>query len=146
MPSIISSAIANGIRTLLVEFRSPAIGTRGIASLNDNSSANRSEILSSGTDARLAVVSSSSSQADVSGGAIVSSVRSRIAIRIATDSFAISVNGAAPVVDTSGTIPTVDRLFIGRTQAAEYLNGTISRLIGWTQNLSDANLQALSQP
>jgi hypothetical protein len=47
------------------------------------------------------------------------------------------------VTDTSGTLPTVDRLMLGRTQAGEYLNGTLARVIGW--DTAQPDLQTLTQ-
>jgi hypothetical protein len=49
------------------------------------------------------------------------------------------------VTDTSGTLPTVDRLMLGRTQADEYLNAPLARVTGWTQLLPDSTLQDLSR-
>jgi hypothetical protein len=111
LASLVSSAIASGIRSLYVEFRSPAVGTRGVVSLNDNTANERASVITSGTDPKLVVVDGGVTQADIDGGTVAAFVRTRVAARIATNAFAVSVNGAAPVVDTSGTLPTVDRLY-----------------------------------
>jgi hypothetical protein len=145
LADLISSAIANNIRTLYLEFRSPASGTRGVASLNDNTANERASVLTSGTDPRLVVVDGGVEQANVNGGTVTANQRTRIAVRINANDFAISINGGAVVTDTSGTLPTVDRLMLGRTQAGEYLNGTIARATGWTQLLPDSTLQSLAQ-
>jgi hypothetical protein len=142
---LISSAIANNIRSFYVEFRSPAVGTRGVVSLNDNTANERAAVITSGTDPRLVVVDGGVTQADIDGGTVAAFVRTRVAARIAPNAFAVSVNGAAPVVDTSGTLPTVDRLFVGRDQAGNYLNGHVARFTGWTQDLPDSVLQSLTQ-
>ena len=142
---IINTAIANGIRTLYAEFRSPASATRGVVSLNDNSANERAAINSSGTDPRLVVVDGGVTQADIDAGTIVANARSRMAVRISADNFAASFNGEAVVSDTSGSLPTVDRLFIGRSQAGEYLNAPIARLVGWREELSDIALQELTR-
>jgi hypothetical protein len=34
---------------------------------------------------------------------------------------------------------------LGRTQAGEYLNGTLARVTGWTQLLPDSTMQSLAQ-
>lgn len=142
---IVQQALAAGIRTLYAELRSPASGTRGVVSLNDNTANERAAINTSGTDPRLVVVDGGATQADIDAGTIAANARSRIAVRIAADNFAASFNGGAVVTDTSGTLPTVDRLFIGRTQAGEYLNAPIARLVGWREELPDSALQALTQ-
>jgi hypothetical protein len=145
LADLISSAIANNIRTLYLEFRSPASGTRGVVSLNDNTANERASVLTSGTDPRLVVVDGGVEQANVNGGTVTANQRTRIAVRINANDFAISINGGAVVTDTSGTLPTVDRLMLGRTQAGEYLNGPLARVTGWTQLLPDSTLQSLAQ-
>jgi hypothetical protein len=59
------------------------------------------------------------------------------------NSFASASNGAVAVTDSSGTVPTVNRLQIGIGFGAQY-NGTISRLTYWPQRLPNATLQALT--
>jgi hypothetical protein len=145
LADLISSAIANNIRTLYLEFRSPASGTRGVASLNDNTANERASVLASGTGPRLVVVDGGVEQANVNGGTVTANQRTRVAVRINANDFAISINGGAVVTDTSGTLPTVDRLMLGRTQAGEYLNGTLARVTGWTQLLPDSTMQFLAQ-
>ena len=145
LADLISSAIANNIRSFYVEFSSPAVGTRGAVSLNDNTANERADLLTSGTDPRLVVHDGGAEQANIDGGTVAAGVRTRVAVRINTNDFAISINGGAVVSDTSGTLPTVDRLMLGRTQAGEYLNGRIARFTGWTGLLPDSTLQALTQ-
>ena len=145
LADLISGAIANNIRSFYVEFSSPAVGTRGVVSINDNTSGERASVLTSGTDPRLVVQDGGVEQANIDGGTVAANVRTRVAVRINADDFAISINGGTVVTDTSGTLPTVDRLMFGRTQAGEYLNGRIARFTGWSQLLPNATLQALSQ-
>jgi hypothetical protein len=145
LADLISGAIANNIRSFYVEFSSPAVGTRGVVSLNDNTANERASVLTSGTDSRLVVQDGGVEQANINGGTVAAGVRTRVAVRINADDFAISINGGAVVTDTSGTLPTVDRLMFGRTQAGEYLNGRIARFTGWSQLLPNATLQTLAQ-
>jgi hypothetical protein len=145
LADLISSAIANNIRSFYVELSSPAVGTRGAVSLNDNTANERADLLTSGTDPRLVVHDGGAEQANIDGGTVTAGVRTRIAVRINTNDFAISINGGAVTTDNSGTLPTVDRLMFGRTQAGEYLNGRIARFTGWTGLLADSTLQTLTQ-
>ena len=145
LADLISSAIANNIRSFYMEFSSPAVGTRGVVSFNDNTANERADFLTSGTDPRLVVQDGGVEQANIDGGTVAAGARTRVAVRINADDFAISINGGAVVTDTSGTLPTVDRLMLGRTQAGEYLNGRIARFTGWTGLLPDSTLQALAQ-
>ena len=62
------------------------------------------------------------------------------------DNFAGSVNGNAVVVDTSGNVPSVTKMEIGRNVAnGAYVNGPIRRLTYWPQRLSNATLQRLTR-
>jgi hypothetical protein len=140
---VINQAIANNIRTLLLEFRSPAIGTRGVVSLNGNTANERAEVITSGTDPRLVVHDGGVEQANIDGGTVTANQRTRVAVRINANDFAISINGGTVVTDNSGTLPTVIRLMLGRTQAGEYLNAPLARVIGWQQLLPDSALQEL---
>ena len=144
LADLISSAIANNIRSFYCEFRSPAIGARGVVSLNDDTANNRAAVITSGTDPRLVVHSGGVEQANVNGGTVTAGARTRVAVRINNNDFAISINGGAVVTDTSGTLPIVNRIMIGRTQAGEFLNDRIARFTGWNQLLSDATLRSLS--
>ena len=145
LADLISSAIANNIRSFYVEFSSPAVGTRGAVSLNDNTANERADLLTSGTDPRLVVHDGGAEQVNINGGTVTAGVKARVAVRINSNDFASSINGGAVATDTSGTLPTVDRLMFGRTQAGEYLNGRIARFTGWTGLLPDSTLQALTQ-
>jgi hypothetical protein len=132
------------IRTLYAQFRSPAFGTRPVASLDDNTANERIELFTSGTDPKLLVTDGGGSVADLDAGAITANVTAKLAGRFATDSYAAAVNGAVPQTHTSGTLPAVDRLRIGSNQAGDYFNGTIARLTGWNTPLPDETLQTIT--
>ena len=119
------------LRTLYAQFRSPASGTRPIVSVDDNTTNERIELFTSGTDPKLLITDGGSAQADLDAGAITASTTAQLAARFNTDNFAASISGGAEVTDTSGTMPTVDRIRIGRDQAGNYLNGPIARITGW---------------
>lgn len=144
LADLINSAIVNNIRSFYVEFRSPAVGTRGVVSLNDNTANERASLLTSGTDPKLVVVDGGVTQADIDGGTVSANAVTRVAVRLGANDFAICVNGGAVVTDSSGTLPTVDRIMLGRTQAGEYLNSRIARFSGWQQSLPDSILQSLT--
>ena len=59
--------------------------------------------------------------------------------------FAASVNGGTVGTDTSGTVPTVDRLGINAVTGYNALNGTIRRLTYWGQRLPNNILQGITQ-
>ena len=59
--------------------------------------------------------------------------------------FAISLDGNAPTTDTSGTLPTVNKLGIGRNATANsYLNGHLAKFYYWNTRKSDSFLQNIT--
>jgi hypothetical protein len=86
-------------------------------------------------------------QATLTGGdsALAAGVLTRAAFAYRANDFALSRNGEAAITDTSGTVPTVDRLNIGaRYDGAVPLNGHIAHLAYWPRRLTNAQLVALS--
>jgi hypothetical protein len=62
-----------------------------------------------------------------------------------TDDFAWLLNAGISITDTSGTVPTVDRMGVGaRTDSAAFLNGHIRRLAYFDRRLPNATLQAIT--
>jgi hypothetical protein len=61
----------------------------------------------------------------------------------ALNSFAASANGNPANTDNSGTLPTVNRLQIGKGLGQQYV-GTISRLTYFPDRLPDTTLQAIT--
>lgn len=142
---LVEAALVNGLRTFYAEFRSPAVGTRGVFSVNDGTANDRAELLTSGTDPRFVVVDGGSEQANINGGTVTAFTRTRVAMRLQPNGFACSINGGPVSTDNTGTLPTVDRLMFGRTQAGEYLNAPLARFTGWREELPDTVLQELSR-
>ena len=125
--------------TLFIEFRSPAVGIRGIYTMNDGTSGNRIDIRTSGTTAQVLVVTGGITQTTLSVGTITANARARIAIRLASGGVAASINGGA-VVSAAATRPTVTAVAIGQTQAGEFLNSTIAAITTWAVEFTDAML------
>jgi hypothetical protein len=61
------------------------------------------------------------------------------------NNFGFSLNGRTPIIDTSGTLPTVTQTEIGSQVGAGFLNGHIQKLLYWKQKLTSAELQAFSK-
>jgi hypothetical protein len=130
--------------TIVFEGISPAVGTRALAAFDDNT-ANESLILSTnGTNAKFDVVDGGVSQASITAGTITANTAFKLAVAYKANDFAASLNGAACVTDTSGTIPSVDRMRLGVDQAGNYLNGFVSRIRYYRTRLTNAQLQGLS--
>jgi len=117
--------------TFRVDATTPASGTRPIISADDNTAAN-SIVISTVTAApTLVVTQNSSEQANVSAGTITANTAMFAYVSYASNYFGIA-RPTARQVDTSGTVPTVDRLRLGANQAGSYLNGPLRFLRFWS--------------
>jgi hypothetical protein len=72
-------------------------------------------------------------------------VAATLALAYKADNTNIAASATLSVDDTSGTIPTVDRLEIGSFVGVNSLNGHISKLMYWPQRLTNAEIQAFSK-
>jgi hypothetical protein len=77
-------------------------------------------------------------------GSYVANTPSKSAFAFKLNDFALSVNGLAPLTDTSGSIPVVSQLQIGNRTGSTQLNGHIRRITYYPIKLSSAQLQALT--
>lgn len=93
--------------------------------------ANERIILYPGGGWTLAAVDGGVTLASLTAGVYTQNTVNKISCSYKVDEFAISVNGAAPVVDTSGTLPSVTKLEIGSNLGASFLNGWLCNLIYW---------------
>jgi hypothetical protein len=85
------------------------------------------------------------SQVQLDIGGYTATSTSKAASAYKQNDFAYSINGSTVSTDTSGTIPTVNRLRVMAGYAGgEIQNGNISRLTYYPQRLPDATLQALT--
>lgn len=102
-------------------------------------------VLTSGLNARSEVNVSGVSQASmITANAASALTTAKIALRYKANDFAVCLNAGAVVTDTSGNVPTVDRLQIGWHTDNVYLNGHIRRLVYYPRRLTNAELQALT--
>lgn len=58
--------------------------------------------------------------------------------------FGLSANGGSAATDTSGTIPTLNKAYLGYYRDGTYLNGHLRRLAYYPRRLTNAELQALT--
>jgi hypothetical protein len=123
---------------------SPGIGTRPLIAQDDNTANERIELYTSGTDLKFRVIDGGATQCDITIGTIVANTVFQVAVRWAANDFAGSLNGAAAVTDTAGTLPTVDRMRLGSDQAGNFLCEHIERVAKWRTTLTNAQLQAIT--
>ncbi len=116
-------------------------------SIDDNTSSNRIQLYRANNNgspnAGLAVVNGGSIQALITAGN-TQFQNGKIAGAYKVNNFAASLNGAAAVTDTTGTIPTVTQMQIGTGPALANVNGTIRRIAYYPVRLANTTLQALT--
>jgi hypothetical protein len=114
-------------------------GARAL-SLSDETANNRVEIQNSSGNASVPVVTNGTSQANVNAGAATSA--DRIALALAHNDLAASLNGATVQTDASVTLPPMETLRCGQqAQGGDYLGSTISRLTVFMTRKDDADLE-----
>ena len=80
------------------------------------------------------------------GSSTTTGTNYKVAMSYKLNDFAATLNGGSVSIDTSGVVPTVDRMFIGRRYAVNTpLKGTIKKLTYYNKKLSDAQLQSLTR-
>jgi len=107
---LLPATIAAG--TLVVDYIASGAGSQVVVDVSDGTAKERHRITHDGV---YTVTDGGSTQANPDGGTPNAATRNRVAIGWAADDFAVSLNGASPVADTSGTVPTVDRVAMGET-------------------------------
>ena len=131
--------------TLYAEFTLTATsGTQPILSLDDNTANERMELYSSGTDLKFKVVDGGSTVVDLTIGTIAAAMRYKVAAAWSANDFAACLGGGTVATDTSGTLPTVDRMRAGSNQAGDFMCGHLSRFGRWNARLTNAELQAIT--
>ena len=101
-------------------------------------------MLTSGTDPTFLVTTSGTAQASIDAGTVAANTVYKFAGTYSANDFAACISGGTVGTDTSGTIPTVDRLRIGAGQAGNTLCGHVALLNYYPARLTDATLQSLT--
>jgi hypothetical protein len=130
--------------TMFAQFDSAASGTNTIAAFDDNTANENYRLRNVGTDPKFTVTDGGVDQCDINGGTIAANTVYNFAAAYKANDFAVCIAGGTVQTDTSGTLPTVDRLRIGTSQAGNYLNGHVRRFAYYPRRLANAELQALT--
>ena len=136
--------------TMLVEYTQTAATAsviKALAVTSDGTSNNRvyAYVSTAGLPNGL-VTTGGVAQANPTNSAISSGVTVKTALAYKTDDFALATNGGTVATDTSGSVPTVNRLDIGwfSGTSANQANGHIRSIRYYPVRLSNAQLQALT--
>ena len=114
--------------------------------VNNGTTSNQIKIFSVGADPYLYITYIAAEQAYIDAGSVSVGLPNKYAAGFTVNNFALSVNGATAVTDTSGTSPMdMTQLTIGaRLSGVGQPNGTIARLAYYPVRLPNAQLQALT--
>lgn len=96
------------------------------------------------TDAKIGIVDGGAAQADIFAGTITVNTLGKLGVSFAANDIAACFNGGTVQTDTSATLPTPDRLWLGVSSGSGYLNGHLAALKFYNVAKSDAELQALT--
>lgn len=112
---------------------------------NDNTDLNRIGCDTTATGFGRIIVSNAGNLEAFGGTSGILVGKNTISVGYKNNNFGVANNGGTVTTDASGTVPTVDRLQIGRRLTSLYINGTVSKLNYWPQKLTTAEIQAFSK-
>jgi hypothetical protein len=131
-----------------VTFNTTTGGFPRAFALSDGTLSNAIQITrnNSSGNARMSVTSGGVAQAAADATAWTLNATTKAALAYAANDFAIVANGGAATTDTSGTVPTVDRLRLAVAADAigGFLNGYLRRIVYYPRRLSNAELQSIT--
>jgi hypothetical protein len=130
--------------TILGVCRNPLSGTQTCVGFDDATSSNQLNIYSDTTTGYMTVVAAGSVVANLTLGTLSSSNKNQFCGTYKLNSYAATLNSGSVLTDTSGAVPAITQLRIGKSQGGSSLFGTISRLAYYPVRLPDAQLQALT--
>ena len=115
-------------------------------SIDDGTVDNRiTSYMPSATAPAFFVGASGATQANISSSAITAGSMFAQASAYKVADFVIVTNGGTVSTDTSGSVPTVNRMVIGtNVSGTAAVNGTIRRLCFWPQRLTNSTLQSIT--
>lgn len=122
-----------------------AVNGSVVLQISGSSNNNRFQVLND-SSSQIAVTTGGVGQGSIDAGTINAGIQNTLAYAYKINDTAASVGGGARQLDTTVTLPTVDRLCIGATVApANFLNGTIQYINYWPQRITNAEVQAFSK-
>ena len=131
--------VFEGSRLTNSSFSYPVVAT-------DNSNSNRFGFYQSGSTVAGFISASGATQLETTSSPIVANVPFKMALAAQANNGNFSFNGNIGTNDTTITMPTVNRLFLGAgvSGANDYLNGHIRSIRYYPTRLTNAQLQALT--
>jgi hypothetical protein len=130
--------------TMLSNAFTPASGDRTVLAADDNTANEMIRHRTEGTNPFFKVTDGGSDVVAIDAGTVTANTAFKLIGAYKVNDFASSINGGSAVTDTTGTIPTVDRMRIGAGQGGNPMCGCVASLRYYKKRLPDAKLQALT--
>jgi hypothetical protein len=129
---------------MLANAFTPASGDRTVLAADDNTANEMIRLRTEGTNPFFKVTDGGSEVVAIDAGTVIANTAFKLISAYKVNDFASSINGGSAVTDTTGTIPTVDRMRIGAGQGGNTMCGCISAIRYFKKRLPDAKLQSLT--
>jgi len=130
--------------TMLANAFTTASGDRTVLAADDNTANEMIRLRTEGTNPFFKVTDGGSDVVAIDAGTVTANTAFKLIGAYKVNDFASSINGGSAVTDTTGTIPTVDRMRIGAGQGGNTMCGCISAIRYFKKRLPDAKLQSLT--
>jgi hypothetical protein len=130
--------------TMLANAFTLASGDRTVLAADDNTANEMIRLRTEGTNPFFKVTDGGSDVVAIDAGTVTANTAFKLIGAYKVNDFASSINGGSAVTDTTGTIPTVDRMRIGAGQVGNTMCGCISAIRYFKKRLPDAKLQSLT--
>jgi hypothetical protein len=136
------------LKTLCATFRR-AVGVSvagNVLAISDNTANEYQSVgLTSATAVRFDGVDGGAAQwQTTASNAYTPAASSTAAWSAATNDVKMALDGTGQTADTTATMPTVTQLHVGHLNGTLQLNGTTRDVYGWTRNLSQSELNAIT--
>jgi hypothetical protein len=129
---------------MLTNAFTPASGDRTVLAADDDTANEMIRIRTEGTNPFFKVTDGGSDVVAIDAGTVTANTAFKLVGAYKLNDFASSINGGAAVTDTSGTIPTVDRMRIGAGQGGNTMCGCVASLRYYKKRLPNAKLVTLT--
>lgn len=121
------------------------VNASAVCSMDDGTTNNRISLFAAESSVTLTeIITGGVAQAKLQQTGVSVGVKRKAALSYTKDSFSSSADGSASVSDTSGTVPNVKQLRLGRIFTDGQLNGHIRSLKYFPKALSSIELQAMT--
>ncbi|MGG5810949.1 hypothetical protein [Falsiroseomonas sp. CW058] len=144
---IVSSSLTDGMLLASGHLASAISAARVLAELSDGTA---NELIQIGATAatslgRGVITDGGIDQATLTTASALAAGSHAIAVPFRAADFAMSVNGAAALTASAGSVPSIDRLHIGSNRAgSSHWNGRVRRVALYTRRIANAQAQLLT--